>query len=168
MDLKSALNGLENNADFKKWRNKNMHTYFSYAFKIPQEMKEDEWQLGFYSPNNDKITTFVVEGSRVSIRPEEDVFKREETKITEVDLGKVRTSFESAIEKSCEFQKKNFPKDTSIKTIAILQNIEGLGNIWNITYVTEAFNTLNMKIDASNGKILEHNLTSVFSFREKE
>ncbi len=41
------------------------------------------------------------------------------------------------------------------------------GDIWNITYVTEAFNTLNMKIDAENGRVLEHNLASVFSFRKE-
>ncbi|MBI2652931.1 hypothetical protein HYX00_05695, partial [Candidatus Woesearchaeota archaeon] len=47
------------------------------------------------------------------------------------------------------------------------QNMAALGNIWNITYITEAFNTLNMKIDASNGKVLEHNLSSIFSFKKE-
>ena len=168
MDVKIALKNLEESADFKKWHNKNKHAYFSYAFKIPQEMRKDEWQFGFYNSDNDKITTFVTLEDKVIIRPEEDVFKKEETKISPVHIDKVKTSFESAIAKANEFQQKNFPKDKSVKTIAILQNIEELGNIWNITYVTEAFNTLNMKIDSSNGKILEHNLTSIFSFRQKE
>src|SRR3989344_2458059 len=102
MELKPALKKLEESREFKKWRQKNKSTYFSYAFKILQEMDPDEWQIGFY-----------------------------------------------------------------IKTIAILQNIKELGNIWNITYVTEAFNTLNMRIDASTGKVLEHKLSSVFSFRKE-
>ena len=168
MDLKSALNSLQNNADFKKWHSKNKHTYLSYAFKIPQEMQKDEWQLGFYNSDNDRITTFVVLNGNVSIRPEEEIFKREETKINPIAIDKVKTSFDDAIKKADEFQNKSFPKDRSVKTIVILQNIAELGNIWNITYVTEAFNTLNMKIDASNGKILEHNLTSIFDFRQKE
>jgi len=168
MDIKLALKKLEDNKDFKKWQHKNKGTYFSYSFKIPQEMKEDEWQFGFYNSKSDKITTFVIEGDNVHIRPEEDVFKREETKINEVELEKVKLSFDGAIQKANEFQQKNFPKDRSIKTISILQNLPELGNIWNITYVTEAFNTLNLKIDALNGKILEHNLTSIFSFRQKE
>ena len=54
-----------------------------------------------------------------------------------------------------------------IKTIAILQNIKPHGNIWNLTYITQAFNTLNMKIDASTGKILDHNHSSIFSFRKE-
>ena len=166
MELKPALKKLEESQDFKKWHNKNKDTYFSYAFKIPQEMP-DEWQLGFYNKKKDKITTFVMNGDNIKIRPEEDVFKKEDMKVNEVQINKVKLTFDNAISKADEFQQKNYPKDKSIKTIAILQNITNLGNIWNITYVTEAFNTLNMKIDASNGKVLEHNLVSILSFRKE-
>ena len=166
MDLKPALKKLEESQDFKKWKQKNKNSYFSYAFKILQEMP-NEWQLGFYDKKKDKITTFVITGENVKIRPEEEVFKKEGTNVNEIQLDKVKLTFDNAIHKADEFQQKNFPKDKSIKTIAILQNIQGFGNIWNITYITEAFNTLNMKIDASNGKVLEHNLSSVFSFRKE-
>ena len=167
MDLKPALKKLEESPSFRKWKQKNKSTYFSYAFKIPQEMGSDDWQLGFYNKKKDKITTFTIAKGNVSIRAEEEIFKKERTKVNEIEIGKVKFTFTNALDKANEFQQKNFPKDRSIKTIAILQNIHGLGNIWNITYVTEAFNTLNMKIDASNGKVLEHNLASVFSFRKE-
>ncbi|MBI3034788.1 hypothetical protein HYY71_00550 [Candidatus Woesearchaeota archaeon] len=157
MDLKPALEKLEESPDFRKWHKKNKNTYFSYAFKIPQEMP-DEWQVGFYEAKKDKITTFVIAGDAIKIRPEEEIFKKDGMKVNEIQLDKIKITFDNAIAKSEEFQQKNFPKDKSIKTIAILQNIPEFGNMWNITYVTEAFNTLNMKIDASNGKVLEHNL----------
>lgn len=166
MDLKPALKKLEESEDYKDWHKKNKDTYFSYAFKIPQEMP-DEWQLGFYNKKNDKITTFVINGSAISIRPEEEIFKKEETKINKIEMENVNLTFGDAISKANEFQSKNYSKDKSIKTIVILQNIASYGTIWNITYVTESFNTLNMKIDASNGKVLEHNLSSVFSFKKE-
>ncbi len=165
MDLKPALKKLEESQDFKKWKQKNKNSYFSYAFKILQEMPND-WQFGFYDKKKDKITTFIVSEDNIKIRPEEDVFKKEDMKVKEIELSKLKLTFDNAIYKADEFQQKNFPKDKGIKTIAILQNIQGFGNIWNITYITEAFNTLNMKIDASNGNVLEHNLSSVFSFRK--
>ena len=168
MDVKPALKKLEKSSAFIKWRQKNKDTYFSYGFKIPQEMGSNNWQLGFYNRKKDKITTFIVNGDEIEIRHEEDVFKKEETKVNELELDKVKLTFDNAITKASEFQNKNFPKDHSIKTIAILQNIAGFGNVWNITYVTEAFNTLNMKIDASSGKILEHSLSSIFSFRKED
>ncbi|MBI2655050.1 hypothetical protein HYX06_01355 [Candidatus Woesearchaeota archaeon] len=166
MDLKPALKLLEESKDYKGWHKKNKDSYFSYAFRIPQEMP-DEWQLGFYDRKNDKITTFVLKGSSVSIRPEEEVFKKEETKISGIDIDKIKITFDGAIAKANEFQSKNYPKDKSVKTIAILQNIASYGNVWNITYITESFNTLNMKIDASSGKVLEHNISSVFSFKKE-
>ena len=166
MDLKPALKKLEESHEFRQWHKKSKSTYFSYAFKIPQEMP-NEWQLGFYDTKNDKITTFVINELDVKIRPEEEVFKDEDTKINEVQLENVKLTFDSAAIKAKEFQEKIFPKDKSVKTIAILQNLPEFGDVWNITYVTEAFNTLNMKIDASSGKILEHKLSSVFSFRKE-
>ena len=166
MDLKPALKKLEESKDYKDWHKSNKDTYFSYAFKIPQEMP-DEWQLGFYNKKNDRITTFVMNGSAIIIRPEEEVFKREETKINKIELEKVNLTFDNAISKANEFQSKNYPKDKSVKTIVILQNISKYGNVWNITYIAESFNTLNMKIDASSGKVLEHNLSSVFSFKKE-
>ncbi|MDP3765492.1 MAG: hypothetical protein Q8R04_03185 [Nanoarchaeota archaeon] len=167
MDLKIALKRLEENSEFKKWYRKNKNTYLSYAFKIPQEMSSDDWQFGFYNKKKDRITTFVVSGGNVNIRPEEEIFKKEKAKVNEIQLDKVKLTFDNAMAKANEFQEKNFPKDKSIKTIAILQNISEFGNIWNVTYVTEAFNTLNMKINAANGKIIEHNISSVFSFRKQ-
>ena len=167
MDFKQALKNLGNNSKFKSWKKQNKDSYFSYAFKIPQEMKADEWQLGFYNKKKDKIATFVVKGSNIEIKPEEDVFKKEGMKVNEVQLSKVKLTFDNALSKASEFQEKNFPKDKSVKTIAIMQNLPEIGNIWNITYVTETFNTLNMKIDASTGKVLENNLSSIFSFRKE-
>ena len=167
MDLKPALKNLEESKEFKMWRKKNKKTYISYAFKIPQEMGSNDWQFGFYNSKKDKITTFVITGDSIKIRPEEEIFKKEDMKVKKIQLDKVNLTFDNAIGKADEFQQKKFSKDKSIKTIVILQNSQEFGDIWNITYITEAFNTLNMKIDASNGKMLEHNLSSILSFRKE-
>jgi len=167
MDLKPTLKKLENSSNFKKWRQKNKNTYFSYAFRIPQEMESDDWQLGFYDKKKDRVTTFAISGNDIDIKPEEEIFKKEDMKVNEIEIDKVKIKLDDVMAKANEFQENNFPNDKSVKTIVILQNMPKLGNIWNITYVTEAFNTLNMKIDASNGKVLEHNLSSVFSFKKE-
>lgn len=166
MDLKIALETLKKSKDFRKWKDSHKDAYFSYAFKIPQEMSSEEWQMGFYNKNSDRITTFVLNAGKVAVRTEEEIFKRDGVQVNEIDLGRIILTLDNAIEKADKFQKKNFPKDSTIKTIAILQNMEDYGNIWNITYLTQTFNTLNMKIDASSGKVLEHNLASVFSFKK--
>ena len=130
-------------------------------------MHPDEWQLGFYDSKSDKITTFVMKDNSIDIRKEDDVFKEDETKVHQLELDKIKIGLDEAITKAGEFQSKNYPKDRSVKTIAILQNIADSGNMWNITFITESFNTLNMKIDASAGKIINHNLSSIFSLRKE-
>lgn len=164
MDLKPALEKLKQTKDFKQWTKNNKNDYFSYGFKIVQEMGSDDWQLGFYNRKKDRITTFVLAGDNIQIRPKEEVFKKQDMEVNEVELKKVKLTFDEAVNSAEKFQQKKFPKDKSIKTIAILQNISKIGNVWNITYITETFNTLNMKIDASTGKIAEHSISSIFSF----
>ncbi len=168
MEVKAVLEKLEKSSNFKRWKDKNKGTYFSYMFKIPQEMGPNDWQIGFYDTKKDKITTFVILGNDISIRPEEEIFKKEEARVNEIELKKVNLNLESAVSRADEFQQKNFPKDRSVKTIVILQNLPDIGTIWNITYITEKFNTLNMKIDASNGRIVGHHHESIFSFKQKE
>ena len=46
--------------------------------------------------------------------------------------------------------------EESTKKIIILQQFEA--PTWNITYVTSAMNVLNVKIDATNGKIISEKL----------
>jgi len=117
MELKDSFKKLQESQDFRKWRQKNKNAYFSYAFKIPQEMGLNDWQLGFYDEKKDKITTFVVENENIKVRPEEEIFKKEETKVEGIQLNKVKLTFDNAIEKANEFQQKNFPKDKSIKSL---------------------------------------------------
>ena len=167
MDLKPALKKLQQSPSFRKWHDKNKSTYFSYAFKIPQEMQENEWQLGFYDSKSDKITTFVMKNDSIDIRKEDDVFKEDETKVHQLEMDKIKLDLNEALAKAVEFQSKNYPKDRSVKTIAILQNIAGSGNIWNITFITESFNMLNMKIDASTGSMASYNLSSILSLRKE-
>jgi hypothetical protein len=166
MDLKPALKKLEDSDYYKTWRKENSHTYFSYAFKIPQEMGDNEWQLGFYNPKKDKITTFEIADESIKLRQEEEIFKKEESKVNPIDLGKVDLTFDQALDLANKFQKEKYTKDNGMKTIAILQNMGDFGNVWNMTFVTETFKTLNMKLDASTGEIVSHKIESIFSVRQ--
>ncbi len=167
MELRPALSVLESNHSFSQWKAKNKDAYFSHAFKMFQD-EHTEWQLGFYQKKKEKITTFIVKPDAVEMKAAEEVFKKEETQIKPVDFNDSTLELSEVIQKTNEFQKKNYPKDSSMKIIALLQNMPDYGSVWNITYVTQAFNTLNMKIHPQNGKVLDHKLSSIFSFREKQ
>ncbi|MBS3110957.1 hypothetical protein J4435_02565 [Candidatus Woesearchaeota archaeon] len=166
MELRSALATLDSDPGFAGWKSLHKDAYFSHAFTMLQDQQED-WQLGFYQHKDEKITTFVVKPHGVEMRDAEETFKREESRIEEVRLPKNALELKEVIRKANEFQQERYPKDRSMKIITLLQNLPEYGSVWNITYVTQQFNTLNMKIHPSTGEVLDHKLSSIFSFRQK-
>jgi len=97
----------------------------------------------------------------------EEVFKKPDMKVNEINTAKLKLPFDKIINKAESFKKKKYPKEIDDKIIAILQNLEPFGDIWNLTYITKTFNTLNIKVDAENGRILQHKLSSIFDFRKE-
>ena len=165
--LKKALKQLDSSSEFKEWNKKNKQSYFSYAFNMSAGKELENWQLGYYDKKKDKVTTFIIKEEGIEVKPEEDVFKKEETEVKEINLEQAKINIDDILKKAAEFQKKKYAKELPAKIILILQNLPDLGNLWNVTYVTHAFNTLNMKISSSNGKILEHKLMPLVDFKAK-
>ena len=94
--------------------------------------------------------------------PESEVFKKEKTVVKRLDIKKVKKDFEDAVSIANKFQREKYSTEIPIKKIVVLQNID-FGQIWNITFISKTFNTLNMKIDAGSGKVKKHELVSLFS-----
>ena len=166
MDLKTTLDKLKKSKEFEQWKKENRNTFFSYAFKILKEASFDGWQIGLYNKGNDKMTTFSVTDNQIVINQEEEVFKKPDTKVNKISIEKLKLPLEKILERAEAFKGKKYPKEIEEKTIIILQNLDNFGNIWNITYITKALNTLNIKVDAENGKILQHKLSSIFAFKK--
>ena len=164
MDLKDALNTLEKDAKFISWRKKHKDDYFSYAFRTFMDGNDDEWQLGYYNKQNDSLTTFVLNG-KITIREGEEVFKKPDMDILEIKLDDFKMTLDEIMKKANSHIKSKYPNEKSIKIIAVLQNLSDLGLVWNMTFITETFNVLNMKINASNGKILQEKLEPIISFK---
>jgi hypothetical protein len=165
--VKKAIADLEKSKEFEDWKKENKDSYFSYAFNMVKGSDLEDWQLGFYDKKTDKVTTFIIKKQGIEIVPEQDIFKKDETEVKEIDMSEDKFTVDDILKKAQEFQENNCPKDAPAKIIIILQNLQGFGNIWNITYVTKAFNTLNMKISTSTARVLEHKVTPLMDFREK-
>ena len=53
----------------------------------------------------------------------------------------------------------------AVKKIIILQNLDNK-TVWNITYITDAFSILNMKLDAVSGEVLEQTIKPIIGYKE--
>jgi len=163
MELNLALEKLKKSKQFKDWNNKNPETFFSYAMKTSDN---DTWQLGFYNKKTDKMTTFII-NQEIEMQQEEEIFKKPDMEVNPINLNKIKISYKKILKIAEEFQKKKYSKELASKTIAILQNLEQYGTIWNMTFVMHSFSTLNMKINPENAKILTHNLESLINLIKK-
>ena len=151
--LKEFFNELKDNETFKTFKEKNSLAYNTSACLINEEL-----QLDFYDPNEDKITSFTKKEGKI-VSQESEVFRKEKKEIEELNLDKIKIT----LEKAEEMIKEKY-QDKPTKKIFILQQKKF--PIWNITYLTPKLDILNVKINATSGEIIEEKIESALGFQK--
>ena len=158
MNLKKDLEIIEKSGLFRKWNKKT--SYLVSCFFL-----DDRWQFDFYSKKTKKISSFALEENNVKIIEENSqVFQKTQKDLEELKLNEVKTKLETALNILNQLKKEKAPLETASKKIIILQKINF--PLWNISYITSAFNLLNVKINAVNSKIIEQDFTSIINFKK--
>jgi len=162
LGFKEALKTLEKSKEFSAWKKKNPEAYLSYGF-FSVEDKESDWKIGYYHKKRERMTSFNV-GEKITIEPEDDILKKEAADdVEKLELDEINLDLAEAVTIANETQKEEFATENPMKIIAILQKIEQ-GQVWNVTFLTQTFNTLNFKIKSDSGKIVEKKLQPLFQF----
>jgi len=167
MDPLNGLQLLKESQKFTSWHNKNKETFMSFIFCSIEDGNDLRWQYGFYHINTDRITSFIVNENSIELIKEDEIFKKPNIRINALDIEKLKTTFDDILEIAKKFQIKEFSNEMISKIMVILQNNDGYGIIWNITFVTKSFKTINVKINAENGDILNHSMESLMDFVKK-
>ncbi|MEM0231453.1 MAG: hypothetical protein QXW00_03715 [Candidatus Woesearchaeota archaeon] len=160
--MSEALARLKESSKFKKWKSLHPNDFLASAFTI-MEGKSAEWQFSFYNVEKDSVVSFVVSENEIGMLPESAVLKEPEHRMLEIRDSDIKLDIHGAIEVASKHQTKNYPKEKPIKIIAVLASSEGR-NIWSITYLTQNFKTLVMKVDAESGEMLSEKIVSFFSY----
>lgn len=160
MKVKETIKKVEESKKFNDWK-KNKDFFLAHVFVTFDSGKKD-FEVGYYNKKDLSMACFRLE-PEISLQIYPEIFKKEETKIQELDIKKVKISLDNAVEKADNLQKEKYPAEASLKKIAILQHIEE-GLLWNITYFTQTLKTLNIKIDAQKGNIISEKLVPVIQF----
>lgn len=153
MEIKEIVKKIENSLVYKKWKEKNSDFYLVHLF-----FDDNPPQVGYYSPKKDSIVTFVAD-DEVTMNPESEVFKEKKI-IKELVLSDVKLKIAQINQKTKTFVSENYKNELISKNILILQVLEN-NPIYNVTYFTKAFKTLNIKIDAKTGEIVSHELSNL-------
>jgi hypothetical protein len=158
MEIKELIAKLESSAEFKSWEEQNKDFYIVHIFYMTNHPP----QIGYYNEEVDKIITFDV-GDKIVVNPTTEVFKEDKKKVNLLDVEKIKFDMPEIKEKVKAFKEENYPNEIIDKEMSILQEISG-DFVYNITYFTKAFNTLNVKVNGISGEIMSHDLSSLVSF----
>ena len=139
----------------------NNNGFLCGAFLICElnNLEKTDWQIDFYDEKKDTITSYVV-GEKIEVSENSKIFKEEGKTIEELKLEKLKVDIKDALRKCEIILKQHEEKETQV--IIILQNDKGIK--WNISYVTQKFNLINIKIDAETGELVNQNIISMLSW----
>ena len=151
---------LESSKEFKEYNKKNQDIFLAHVFYMIDDVNKDVVQIGYYNKKTEMIVTFIIEKDKITMNPEEKVFKEQKTAIKKLDLANVKIDVNEALEIAEDIQKQKYSAQIPVKRIAILQHLP-VGQVWNITCLTQSFKTLNIKIDSGTKKIVSDSLISV-------
>lgn len=160
----NILDNLEGSEEFRRWKKEHAESYLAHIFRMDNRDGEDLCLVGYYN-SDDTITSFEINGKDIILKSCEEIFKKDSSAVKMLEMDKVSLDFDQIKSIAEEFREEKYKNELPSKKIFILQNID-LGQIWNVTIVTLTFNTLNLKIDANTGEVIEHNLTSLMQMGE--
>lgn len=153
---------IEDSKAFKKFKEKHPEAYLVHHFSMRKGGLYDG-QVGYFDQSTKEITTFSKEpvknlGSDKSFNPEEE--------IKPLNMKEVNVSFEEALKTAQGVMSEHYSAQNVTQEICILQHLDT--QLWNMTMVTNAFNMINIRIDAANGKVISHEQRSIMDLGQKE
>jgi len=161
MDFVEPYERLLKDPTYVNWEAQNKDFYLAHIMKVVNE--KPAWQVGFYNKDIDRIITFDVDEA-ITIQPSDEVFKEGKI-IMPLLLKEVKLGFSEALAVAEELRSGKYSAEMPTKTICLLQNIsEGL--VWNISFVTQAFTIINVKVDAGSGAVISEIRESLLQWKK--
>ncbi len=159
------ISNLSSTREFQELKQQNPGIFLSSVFMLFDEANKDLYQVGYFDPQQNSVTTFIVRVENTAIASLEiaqasDIVESK-YKIQEIDLGKVSYSPQEILVIANDFKKNNYPHLPVIKSFCILQKLTN--QVFNFTFLTSSFQTLNIRLSSDEGSIVESSLKSLIS-----
>jgi len=162
MDLKQIILDLEDSDEFKQWKNNHSGFFLAHVFVMLDEVNKDVFQVGFYNSKIEKMTTFIIENKKISLIEDQEILKSEGA-IEELIIDNIKTSVEDALLASNKIKNDKYKNEMIAKKFFIVQKTD-LGDIFNITFFTASFKTINIKISTVDCTVLKESMSDLMTF----
>ncbi len=161
-NLQKTLEHVQKSPVYQSWLEDHPEAYLSSFFKIIESQDVDWWQVDFYYPKGDTITSFVVDDKVKLATKDAAIFKKEKDTVPALDLTTVHVDVSKALHVAQDLQKEKYKTEKTSKTVVLLQNVRR--TIWNISFLTSSFKLVNIRVDAKTGNVLEDSIVPLFDF----
>ncbi len=168
VNLQEIEDSLKGDGLFAEWKKNHPLCFLSHFFVQVSSQVEPKsaWEIGFYNPKNDKITTFIQIKKGFEIKPEEEIFKRKEDPVEPLHLERAQLTLEKAGETCRREFCSSFPKEALGDGFAILQSLQGR-TLWNVSCLSRSLKFLNLKVDAVSGEVVSSDCLEMIDKGEK-
>lgn len=161
MEFEDYIERVEKSDLFIDWKIKNPDYYLVHIFM----MSGQPVQVGYYNEEEDKVASFILK-DEIEMNPPEESFKKADS-IPVLDVERVKIDIPEAFKKAKTLKEEKYSKEVIDKDMSILQMLED-SPIYNITFITKAFNFINIKVDAETSEILKHQINSILDLKKDE
>lgn len=165
-NLQKTLEHVQQSPVFKAWHTDHPASYLSSFFKIIEQEDVEWWQVDFYYPKGDTITSFVVDDKVKLATKDAAIFKKPDSQVQALDLHSVVLDMKKALHIAEHLQQEKYHMEKPTRTIILLQNIHR--TMWNISFLTNAFKLMNIRIDAQTGDVLEDSIVPLFDWGHQQ
>jgi len=159
MEIRKLVEKLESSEEYKEWIKNNNDFYLVHLFFMTNQPP----QIGYYQKKRDQVVTFDL-ADQIVINPASEVIKQNKT-IERLELLKIKIDKAKALDVVKNVKKTKYPKEMIDKEIVLIQQLSGQP-LYNVTFFTKTFNTLNVKLNAENGHVISHDLASLVDFQK--
>ena len=155
------LSKLESSQLFIDWKKEHTSSFLSHFFcQVNSELKAiTGWQIGFFNESG-KMSVFEQVNGNFLIKPEDEVFKKEDTALETLDINDVKKTTKEAVAIFQEKFKEFFPTEQTGDGFLILQTLNKKA-LWNFTFISKTIKFLNIKINATSGEVEDHQVVEL-------
>ena len=163
MEIMEAVAKLEKSNEFKEWQKSHEKAYLAHVFVMLDEPNKGILQIGYFDSEKNLMSTFVVSDKKIEIIPDQEVLKAN-TEIEKLKPEDVKLSVADALAAAQKAKLEHYPQEMPAKTFFIIQNLKEHGAVFNITFFTHSFKTINIKLSSKDGKVLHHTCETLAAF----
>lgn len=166
MEIRTVLDRLHASKEYAEWQATHPTSFLAHVFVMLDEANKDAKQIGFYNPATEKISTFLVGKTSISVSQDAEIMKSDSAIqcLIPEDLVVEPTV---ALNTANQARLAKYKADQPLKLFYIIQNTS-VGQVYNITYFTQTFKTLNYKVSTKTGELLAGTAQQLVGFVPKD